>query len=338
MWGTTRFVRSEKVKTLFLAWTCLLLAIPCSADIISVDPNGTGDYPTIQAAIDAASVGDTVIIEEGITISDIALVNESEKSSLVSLSYEKNLQEQVVYSVYEAVAKNLETIRNNKVDFVLPEDIFVSGDKETPGSKEWFEMKMNEDLGAKGLIKISTYNSQIGLEDAARINKRDDAVLILGVTEKNISKYKDSIDEKMRLFLNNTRVIGLPDMEETVIDIEKGQGLSLTGDIIGAGLVQASLTKEAIDEAIDGAENIAQDMAGIMAQLTGNSVDVKDLYYLLPFRELASENVDFLKALEVTNSLEWVLKVVKSMLLRIPIEPFDIQDALERRREVMWSA
>jgi hypothetical protein len=55
----------EKVKTLFLAWTWLIVAIPCSADVIYVDPNGTGDYPTIQEAIDAAFDGDTVIVLEG---------------------------------------------------------------------------------------------------------------------------------------------------------------------------------------------------------------------------------------------------------------------------------
>ena len=53
------------VKTLTLAWTCLLLTIPCSAAIIVVDPNGTGDYPTIQAAIIAANPGDEVVLRQG---------------------------------------------------------------------------------------------------------------------------------------------------------------------------------------------------------------------------------------------------------------------------------
>lgn len=50
------------MKTLVLAWTCLLLTIPCSAATIVVDPNGSADYTTIQAAINASWDGDTVIV------------------------------------------------------------------------------------------------------------------------------------------------------------------------------------------------------------------------------------------------------------------------------------
>lgn len=55
-----------KVKTLDLAWTCLFLAIPCSAATIVVDPNGSADYITIQAGIDNAANGDTIVAADGI--------------------------------------------------------------------------------------------------------------------------------------------------------------------------------------------------------------------------------------------------------------------------------
>ena len=47
-----------KKASLFLFW--LFLAIPCAAEIIIVDADGTGDYPTIQAAIYAAYDGDII--------------------------------------------------------------------------------------------------------------------------------------------------------------------------------------------------------------------------------------------------------------------------------------
>ncbi len=53
------------MKKLILALTCLFFAIPCSARTIIVDANGTGDYPTIQAAINDANDGDTVELQPG---------------------------------------------------------------------------------------------------------------------------------------------------------------------------------------------------------------------------------------------------------------------------------
>jgi hypothetical protein len=43
----------------------VIWTIPCAGRTITVDANSTGDYPTIQAAIDAATDGDTVILQPG---------------------------------------------------------------------------------------------------------------------------------------------------------------------------------------------------------------------------------------------------------------------------------
>ena len=67
------------MKKLFFALTCLFLAIPCQAEIIYVDDDATGandgsswadlqsdiQYPSIQAAIEAAVDGDTIILAPG---------------------------------------------------------------------------------------------------------------------------------------------------------------------------------------------------------------------------------------------------------------------------------
>lgn len=47
---------------------CILFAIAETglADTILVKPDGTGDYPVIQAAIDAANPGDEVLLADGV--------------------------------------------------------------------------------------------------------------------------------------------------------------------------------------------------------------------------------------------------------------------------------
>ena len=53
------------MKNLAAIFICLSLAAPSIAGIIYVDANGTGDYPTIQAAINYAVNGDTVLVADG---------------------------------------------------------------------------------------------------------------------------------------------------------------------------------------------------------------------------------------------------------------------------------
>jgi len=54
------------MKKLIFALTCLFLAIPCQARIITVDDDETADFNTIQAAINNANNGDTIIVADGI--------------------------------------------------------------------------------------------------------------------------------------------------------------------------------------------------------------------------------------------------------------------------------
>jgi parallel beta-helix repeat protein len=49
-----------------LVLTCLLLAIPCQARIITVDNDGPADFNNIQAAIDDSNNDDTIIVADGV--------------------------------------------------------------------------------------------------------------------------------------------------------------------------------------------------------------------------------------------------------------------------------
>jgi parallel beta-helix repeat protein len=53
------------MKKLILALICLLFAIPSQAAIITVDDDGPADFNNIQAAINAAVTGDTVLVADG---------------------------------------------------------------------------------------------------------------------------------------------------------------------------------------------------------------------------------------------------------------------------------
>lgn len=54
-----------KMKGMTCLFLLLLLAIPCTAATITVNWDGSGDYTTIQAGINASSTGDVIIIMPG---------------------------------------------------------------------------------------------------------------------------------------------------------------------------------------------------------------------------------------------------------------------------------
>ena len=53
------------MRNLLLICTCLTLVIPCMAETITVDDDGPADFNNIQAAINDANDGDTVLVADG---------------------------------------------------------------------------------------------------------------------------------------------------------------------------------------------------------------------------------------------------------------------------------
>ena len=65
------------MKKATLTLLCLFLSIPCYARTITVDADGSGDYPTIQAAIDDANDGDVIIVQPGTYEEDIRFLGKN---------------------------------------------------------------------------------------------------------------------------------------------------------------------------------------------------------------------------------------------------------------------
>ena len=59
------------MKSLSFFLICLFLTMPCAAATIIVNYDGTGDYPTIQEAIETASEGDLVLVWPGVYTEEI---------------------------------------------------------------------------------------------------------------------------------------------------------------------------------------------------------------------------------------------------------------------------
>jgi beta propeller repeat protein len=59
------------MRILICGLALMAVSFPCCGDTIIVDPNGSGDYTSIQDAIDYSYDGDTVVIMPGVYPEDI---------------------------------------------------------------------------------------------------------------------------------------------------------------------------------------------------------------------------------------------------------------------------
>jgi hypothetical protein len=64
-------LEDSKIKKVMFCWICVFLTVPCGARIITVDDDGPADFNNIQAAINDANDGDTIIVKKGLYVEPI---------------------------------------------------------------------------------------------------------------------------------------------------------------------------------------------------------------------------------------------------------------------------
>jgi len=108
-------------KTIVLLF--LLLAVPCGADVITVYPDGSGDYPTIQAAINAAFADDTVIVVEGTYSENISAGSEI----TINFTGTTTINGQVTTGIGTDIIADADLTINSDSDITLGGPVTVAG-------------------------------------------------------------------------------------------------------------------------------------------------------------------------------------------------------------------
>ncbi len=236
--------------------------------------------------------------------------------------YKKTGGEKAVYAAYEMLMRHSATVAEKKIDLILPKRMFPKG------SAGRVQRTLDGSFG-KGMITIKTYDDPLGLthndvKAAIANSERSERTPVLGATKLNITSLSRQKDGEFWKLIERTRILALPNLE-TLED--QGWAFTLEAAIVGA--LQACLTADAIKEE----KPIARDMRNLMSQLTGRRVALKDLYYMLTFSD---ENIP--EEIKPGNPFEWMLQLVKKLLLKMPMTPFDAKEQLMLRRKFMYSA
>jgi hypothetical protein len=147
------------VKRSFLIWAFLAVVIGCSADVITVP----GDYPTIQEAIDVASVGDTVSVAEGTYNEDISSASEI----TIHFTGTSTINGQVTIGAGTDIIADADLTINSDSDITLGGTVTVGGmvglyaadvGIVSNGSVEAFEVEIiaGNDISVSGAIHASS--------------------------------------------------------------------------------------------------------------------------------------------------------------------------------------
>ncbi len=261
--------------------------------------------------------------------------NPADVRAVVEVVYDLTPQERIAYETLSAIKKHIPAIQKKRMRVYVPNEMFRSGDRRTPGSLQWTELLLrgitNSDISLMG------YTSTAGLDDFASRTVTSEFVEILVASDTNLSDA--NMLEGAKDFISNVRVLPVPQNA-----LEQG-GWDFALETAGWSAILGAVEPEQIQD-VGNLTTPAADLHKFLTKVLRKQIEMAHLYLMLPFETtrtfvsgLSEDEQEAVSAIVDTRSLvSYMANLVKEMLFSMPIKAFDPMDALRRRLQVMWSA
>ena len=287
----TSCIVSEHVSKVMIATlTVLLLTGLGAAEVISVDDDGEADNETISEAVDFASSGDTIIVEEG-TYEEQVVLNRESISNLTIEAAEDASERPLVYNESSETAEptfavdtdqvtieGLEVVRNNsnantgQAVRVAGDGVALTNNSYEVGAKEDAAIAvLTDSSNAAGNPDFEEEISSVEIQEGEIVAKGSDtkSVLIANSTEENATFAEGSLsvndvtfnETSGNHFLELNSSVSTFDVRETLLNNEftKAAGVSEAGELI---LGDYNITSK-ISTTIQSVENVALEDAKV---------------------------------------------------------------------------
>jgi len=266
----------------------------------------------------------------------------------IDVRYELTDSEKALYLVNDAIFKHQGRVAAmGDVTLMLPAEFFPRDERGNlrtgEGSAQWLGSKLGELTGnldpstGKSRISIETYSSTDGLRDLAsktKIHEGENGILLATQDIIESINYDDSdVNDLLTGKKGNIRVLTLSNIED---DEEiREQGWYFRAEAAMMGLLLGAINPEEIDSEKD-PESIAADLHRVIEQVSGQQIDRNNLYYMLSYGEQSA--IKDMPVMFFADPKAWLEELIKKVLVRMPIKPFDARDQLEQRRRILWAA